>query len=101
MDLAELGDLLRIKPYREHEGRRDRGEGVAARRNGVVQERGMLEQIGIDIAALQRLIRRYPVGKLDDLDVKALFPCAGCGELDDLRDRTARCAHLQRLGGLA
>jgi len=61
----------------------------------------MLEQIGIDIAALQRLVRRYPVREFDDLDVEALFLGARSGELDDIRDRTARCADFQRLGGLA
>jgi hypothetical protein len=59
----------------------------------------MLKQIGVDIAALQGLVRRHPIREFDDLDIKPLLPGARRGKLDDFGNGTARRADLQRLGG--
>jgi hypothetical protein len=46
-------------------GRSKRSEQLPADQMTPLQERRMLEQIGIDVAALQRLVRRHPVVLLD------------------------------------
>ena len=59
----------------------------------------MLEQIGVDIAALQRLVRRHPVGKLDNPDVEALLLGARSGELDDVELAQVSISYLIASGG--
>ena len=97
-DLGEAFMLQGIKPKIGERAHADIGEGITAILDGIVEEGFVLEIVDVDVARLQRDVRRRPIAELDDLHVEPLCLCLFGGGGDRISVGAGGDADPQRVG---